>query len=137
MHMFSICPGSLCPLVGAFNPFTVKIIIDMYDPIASLVAQLEKSLPTMGGPGFDPWVGKILWRRERLPTPVFWPRESHGLYSPWGYKESDMTERLLEKEMATHSSIPAWKIPRTEEPGRLQSTGSQRVGMRDNSHERH
>ena len=34
---------------------------------------------------------------------------------------------LLEKEMATHSSILAWKIPWTEEPGRLQSTGSQRV----------
>ena len=31
-------------------------------------------------------------------------------------------------EMATHSSIPAWKIPWTEEPGRLQSMGSQRVG---------
>ena len=29
------------------------------------------------------WVGKIPWRRERLPTPVFWPGEFHGLYSPW------------------------------------------------------
>ena len=37
-------------------------------------------------------------------------------------------EYLLEKEMATHSSILAWKIPWTEEPGRLQSMGSQRVG---------
>ena len=37
-------------------------------------------------------------------------------------------EDLLEKEMATHSSIPAWRIPGTEEPGRLQSVGSQRVG---------
>ena len=36
-------------------------------------------------------------------------------------------EDLLEKEMATHSSIFAWKIPWTEEPGRLQSMGSQRV----------
>ena len=34
----------------------------------------------------------------------------------------------LEKEMATHSSIPAWRIPSTEEPGRLQSTGSQVYG---------
>ena len=34
----------------------------------------------------------------------------------------------LEKEMATHSSILAWKIPWTENPGRLQSMGSQRVG---------
>ena len=37
-------------------------------------------------------------------------------------------EDLLEKEMATHSSILAWKIPWTEEPGRLQSMGLQRVG---------
>ena len=37
-------------------------------------------------------------------------------------------EGLLEKEMATHSSILAWKIPWTEEPGGLQSMGSQRVG---------
>ena len=34
-------------------------------------------------------------------------------------------EEPLEKEMATHSSIPCWEIPRTEEPGRLQSMGSQ------------
>ena len=37
-------------------------------------------------------------------------------------------EDLLEKEMATHSSILAWRIPRTEEHGRLQSMRSQRVG---------
>ena len=37
-------------------------------------------------------------------------------------------ENPLEKEMATHSSILAWRIPWTEEPGGLQSTGSQRVG---------
>ena len=36
-------------------------------------------------------------------------------------------EDPLEKEMASHSSIPAWKIPWMEEPGRLQSMGSQRV----------
>ena len=42
---------------------------------------------------FSIWkVGKIPWRRESLPTPVFWPGEFHGLYSPWGHKESDKTE---------------------------------------------
>ena len=44
--------------------------------------------------GFDPCVGMIPCRRERLPTPVFWPGEFHGLYSPWGCKESDTTEWL-------------------------------------------
>ena len=39
-------------------------------------------------------VGKIHWRRERLPTVVFWPGEFHGLHSPWSRKELDMTEWL-------------------------------------------
>ena len=42
------------------------------------------------------------------------------------FKENLKNE--MEKEMATHSSTLAWKIPRNEEPGRLQSMGSQRVG---------
>ena len=47
----------------------------------------------------------------------------------WGtWVRSLGQEDPLEKEMATHSSIPAWRIPWMEEPGRLQSTGSQRVG---------
>ena len=50
-------------------------------------------------PGFNPWVGKIPWRRKLQPTPVFLPRESYGWrslvgYSPWGRKESDTTEWL-------------------------------------------
>ena len=52
-----------------------------------------------GRSGFNPWVGKIPWRRERLPTPVLWSGEFHGLYSSWGRKESDTTETLsLSKE---------------------------------------
>ena len=48
---------------------------------------------------FNPWVRKILWRRNWQPTPVFLPGKSHGQrrlvnYSPWGCKESDMTKRL-------------------------------------------
>ena len=52
-----------------------------------------------GRPGFDPWIGKIPWRREQLSTPVFWHGEFHEQrslesYSPWGCKELDMTEQL-------------------------------------------
>ena len=47
-----------------------------------------------GKSGFDLWVGKMLWSREKLPTPVCWPGEFHGLYRPWGCKESDTTEQL-------------------------------------------
>ena len=42
---------------------------------------------------WETWVGKIPLRRARLPTPVFWPGELHGLYSPWGRNESDTTEQ--------------------------------------------
>ena len=54
--------------------------------------------------------------------------------SPWGRKESDTTEQLhfhfhaLEKEMATHSSVLAWRIPGIGEPGGLLFLGSHRVG---------
>ena len=55
---------------------------------------------------FYPWVGKIPWRGEGLPTPVFLPGEFHGQrslvgYSPWGRNESDTTERLTH----THTHI--------------------------------
>ena len=98
--------------------------------MASLIAQLVKNPPAMQETQFNFWVGKIPWRRDRLPTPVFlgFPCGSAGknlpamwetwvwslgwkdplekgkathssildwrLYSPWGHKESDTTERL-------------------------------------------
>ena len=79
----------------------------------------------------------IHWRKQWQPTPVLLPGKSHGRRSlvgcsPWGHEESDTTERLhfhaLEKEMATHSSALAWRIPETGEPGGLLSMGSHRVG---------
>ena len=142
-------------------------------------------LPATRRPGFSPWAGKSPWRRERLPTPVFWPGEFHGLYSPWGSRvrhdwvtftftsllsvlpkvhltswprmfgsrwvttpqwwsrskpvldfpvaqmvknlpvmqetrvQSMGQEDLLEKGMAAHSNILAWRIPWTEKSGGL------------------
>ena len=76
------------------------------------------------------------WRKQWQPTPVFLPGKSHGRRSLvgcrlWCRTESDTTEQLqfhaLEKEMATHSSILAWRIPGTGEPGGLLSMGSHRV----------
>ena len=58
-------------------------------PGASLVAQTVKNPSAMQETCvFDPWVGKIPWRREWLPTLAFWPGEFHGLYSSWGRQES-------------------------------------------------
>ena len=71
--------------------FLVMIIIVTHNGLhftmeASLVTQMVKNLQC-SRPGFNPWVGKISWRRERPHTPVFWPGEFHGLYSPWGSLE--------------------------------------------------
>ena len=54
----------------------------------------KESTYNVGDPGSIPGLGRFPWRRERLPTPVFWPGEFHGLYSPWGGKELGMTEQL-------------------------------------------
>ena len=89
------------------------------------------------GPMPDLITCNVCLRRQWHPTPVLLPGKSHGRRglvgcSPWGRSESDMTERFhfhaLEKEMATHSSVLAWRIPGTGEPGGLPSMGSHRVG---------
>ena len=137
----------------------------MAQGVKNLPAVQETWVPSLG------W--KIPWRKEWLPSLVFLAGEFHGQkslegYSPWGRKESDMTEPLtythtnvikcsweaslvalrikclpamqgtwvrslgwedpLEKEMATHPSILAWRIPWTAETARLQSMVLQRVG---------
>ena len=118
-------------------------------------------------PRFDPWVGKIPWRRRWQSTPVPLPGKSHGQRSlvgcrTWSRKESGTTERLHNRVQRVvlvvqrvkrllrcrrpgfepsvgkipwrrewqqeYSSILAWRVPWTEEPGGLRSTGLQRVG---------
>ena len=82
-----------------------------------------------------------MWRRQWHPTPVLLPGKSHGQRSLVGFSHevtksqtwlSDFTFTFhfhaLEKEMATHSSVLAWRIPGTGEPGGLPSMGSHRVG---------
>ena len=54
----------------------------------------NESAYNVGDLGLITGLGRFPWRRERLPITVFWLGEFHGLYSPWGYKESDTTERL-------------------------------------------
>ena len=73
---------------------------------ASPAAQLVKNLPAMRDTWVKPWVGKILWRRERLPTPVFWLGEFHGLYRPWGRKE------LVSLRNITQSLLPDRILPK-------------------------
>ena len=82
-------------------------------------------------------------RRQWHPTPVLLPGKSHGRRTWWatvhGVTKSQTRLRdftftfhfhSLEKEMATHSSVLAWRIPGMGEPGGLLSMGSHRVGTR-------
>ena len=72
-------PGSI---PGSGRPIGERIGYPLQYSWASLVAQLVKKIHLQfRRPGFSLWVGKIPWRRERLPTPVFWPGEFHGLQS--------------------------------------------------------
>ena len=90
--------GSVCPTLPSFPHF-----------IGGGDSAPSKGLPwwlrqericlQCGRPRFDPWVGKIPWRREWLPTPIFLLLEFHGQrclvgHSPWGHQELDTIERL-------------------------------------------
>ena len=102
---------------------------------------------------FGPWVRKIPWKRDRLPTPILlgfpcgsahcrvsyhhpmdggaWGATVHGVTkSQTRLNNFTFTFHLhaLKKEMATHSSVLAWRLPGTGEPGGLLSMGSHRVG---------
>ena len=85
-----------------------------------------------GRSGFDPWVGKIPWRRKWQPTPVFLPGESHGQrslvgYSPWGRKVSGTTEQLhfhfsLSGIEPRYPTLQVDSLP-SEPPGKPMNTG--------------
>ena len=82
-------------IIDNFQLFGLSKYLGCLNP---LVAQMVKHLPTMRKTWFDPWVGKIPWKRKWQPTLVLLPGKSHGWrslvgYSPWGHKEWDMTER--------------------------------------------
>ena len=78
--------------------------------------------------GFNFWVGKISWRRQWQPTPVFLPGKSHGWgslvgYSPWGRKESDMTERLHFHFQRSGGSDSKESACNSGDPGSISGSG--------------
>ena len=71
-------------------------------PGSSVVKNTPANAGDAGYGRFDPWVGKISWRRKWQPTPIFLPGKPHeqgslAVYSPWGHKESDMTTQYSGK----------------------------------------
>ena len=78
---------------------------------------------------FDPWVGKIPRRRKWQPTPVFFPGKFHGQrslvgYSPWGPKESDMTECLHFTHFILYHWRRKWQPTPVFFPGESHGQGS-------------
>ena len=93
--------------------------------MASLIAQLVKNPPAMQ----ETWVSSLVWKHP-LDGGAWWAIV-HGVAKS-RTRLSDFTFTFqfhaLEQEMATHSSILAWRFPGTEEPDGLPSMGSHRVG---------
>ena len=153
LHKFPICKPSTCKLsktwtyvcisspvrvvhmsdvhhVCASSTSSCAFVYFLYNTVKSTVVQYVYFNPKMSR-----------WRRQWHPTPVLLPGKSHGRKSlvgcsPWVAKSraqlNDFTLTFhfhaLEKEMATHSSILAWRIPGTGKPDGLPSMGSHRVG---------
>ena len=100
----TFCSALPCSQHPASDPWPhIRESIRIFNkwPWAFQVALVVKNQPDNAGgckrQGFDPWAGKIPWRRARKPTPVFLPGESQGQrslggYSPQGHTEPDTTE---------------------------------------------
>ena len=126
------------------KPLTMWIITNCGKPLKRWEYQIILPVPwetcmLVKKQHLEPSMGQ-LGRRQWYPTPVLLPRKSHGWRSLVGCNGVTKSQTLLsdftftfhfhalEKEMATHSSVLAWRIPWVEKPGRLQSMGSHRVG---------
>ena len=91
--------AKVCDIHPQSNPISYIYYQEIANLCRPLVAQTIKCLSAMWRPGFNPWVGKIPWRRKWQPIPVLLPGKFHGRRSLLGYrsrgcKESDTTEKL-------------------------------------------
>ena len=107
VRLVSVCMFPLGWLLFCFF-FLDYIIIPLSGPPGWYCG--KESTCHCRGCGFDPWIGKIPWRRKWQPTPDSFLEKSHGQrslasYSPWGHKESDMTEQL-NTHTHTHTHTP-------------------------------
>ena len=97
-HSINMEIRSIWPII-LNKPHWPWVTSAIFDKDAKLVAPMVKNPPAMQEIQVRSLGWKIPWRKERLPTPVFLPRESHGQrnlegYSPWGRKELNMTKWL-------------------------------------------
>ena len=94
-------------MAPSLSQFLPKVKVNKSFPGGSVG---KESAYNSGGPSFNPWFGKIPWRREWQPNPVFLPEKSHGQkspmgYRPWGCRQLDKTEQLNTDEQG-NSGFP-------------------------------
>ena len=153
LHVKNKSSGCLMIVEGIGNSRWVTSFSCFPKPVLVEVAKSKHRYQPAGWKGWDVLLGRVAGvstltstrggsqRRQWHPTPVLLPGKSHGWRSLVGSvhgvakswtRLSDFTFTFhfyaLEKEMATHSSVLAWRIPGTGEPGGLPSMGSYRVG---------
>ena len=105
----------------------------MYFSLSVWPTSLSMGISRSAHVAADGVISFFLMAKAVAPTPVFSPGKSHGedpggLPSMGSHFTFSFHFHALEKEMATHSSVLAWRIPGTAEPGGLLSMGSHRVG---------
>ena len=120
----------------------LKLKLQYFGHLMQRVDSFEKTLMLGGIGGRRRGRQRMRWLDDIMDSmdmslSKLWELDGQGSLvccSPWGCKESATTEQLhfhfyaLEKEVATHSSVLAWRIPGMVEPGGLPSMGSHRVG---------
>ena len=100
----------------------------------SLIAQLVKNPVAMQETPVRSWVGKISWRRDRLPTPVSWASLVAQLVKNLPPRRETCVQALgwedpLEKGKAIHSGILAWSIPRAMVSGVAETDMTERLSL--------
>ena len=119
LSIFSFIIIIKCLITSGNTPFLAYIIWHCYSPTrTSLIAQWVKNLPAKQEALVGFWAGKIRWRRDRLPTSIFldFPCGSAGRESSCNAGDLGSIPGLGRSPgegKATHSSILAWRIPRT------------------------
>ena len=120
-HLFLLVSGSLCYVYG-YEPFSFaflfnKYLLSFYSVLGAVLGTRYTVVRNRNSPALMkiPQASMVAQRLKHLPP----------MQETW--VQSLGREDPLEKEMVTHSSILAWRIPWTEKPGRLQSMGLQRV----------
>ena len=99
--VMSLLFNMLSRLIIAFLPRSKRLLISWLQSLSAVILEPnflihygQESAYNVGGLGSIPGLGRSAGEGKKLPTPIFWPGELHGLYSPWAHRELDRTEQV-------------------------------------------